>query len=791
MDLRVVGGQPGHRRGANAWGLSTDQRGDPFAREYGAAPDMGAYEVNSLSLVVNTLADTNSGNYDPNDLSLREAVALANANPGPDTISFDPSLNGGTIDLTNGELAITDSVTIQGPGASNLTIDAQRQSRIFEVDDGDNNTNINVEIDGLTLTGGNVAGSNVGGGILMPVPGNAGGAILSYENLIVRDSAITGNTTFGYGGGIFAETFGGGTMTIENSTVSGNSAGWCGGGVYAESYYGGTATIRNSTISGNTSDGAGAGVFANSQSGGTVAIQNSTISGNISGWQGGGIFVESNANATATIQDSTISGNVAFTGGGIFAATWSVINIQDSTVSQNHARGVPVSIDVGTTSDGGGIALQIFGGTTTIQNSTIFGNTADGNGGGVSVWTFSGDTGVTTVQNCTITGNVADSASNGSGAGGGIFAGMVSVESTIIAANADNSGIAPDFSGGIDITHSLVGDNTGSGLAEVPVGTTDPRGNSNLIGDPNGHGVIDPKLGPLADNDGPTETMALLARSPAIDTGANPAGLAYDQRGVRYPRLVGSHTDIGAYESEDTTPPVATLDPNSVVVTASAATFTVTYADPDDNVLRSSIHGSEIVVAYPDGLHQYASLVSVTPDADGSPLVATYQVNAVDGAWTVANSGVFSVMIASEQVSDTNNNYVAAGSLGTFEVEVWVPYIPTIDQTAISVKTANHDTTATVSFSLSARYRVVDWGQPTWQPTSCQVNVEVEEWTGIAPGGVTTISHTYDLGTLAPPFIASPPSATRILSAPCCSTLLRRRSTGWWSSRPTRRKTAL
>ena len=89
-----------------------------------------------------------------------------------------------------GELAITDSVTIQGPGSTKLTINAGGNSRIFDVNDNNAATNINVEIDGLTLTG----GGNV----------NDGGAIDSCENLAVNDLNIVGNNALQAGGGIFA-----------------------------------------------------------------------------------------------------------------------------------------------------------------------------------------------------------------------------------------------------------------------------------------------------------------------------------------------------------------------------------------------------------------------------------------------------------------------------------------------------------------------------------------------------------------------------------------------------------
>ena len=81
-------------------------------------------------------------------------------------------------------------------------------------------------------------------------------------------------------------------------------------------------------------------------------------------------------------------------------------------------------------------------------------------------------------------------------------------------------------------------------------------GSHNLIQDGSGGLadtiVADPKLGPLANNGGPTQTMALLTGSPAIDAGsnalANAAGLTTDQRGPGFPRIVNSTVDIGAFE---------------------------------------------------------------------------------------------------------------------------------------------------------------------------------------------------------------------------------------------------
>ncbi len=484
-----------------------------------SSADRFTYQVQPSNLVVTTLVDKLSGTYDPANLSLREALGLANASPTADTISFAPSLDGGTINLSLGELAIANSVTVIGPGAANLTINGNNQSRIFDVNDGNDAVNINVEIDGLTLTGGKA---------------DTGGAIYSKENLSLDFVAITGNTTFDSGGGIDVNVDNKGRLAIQNSTISGNSAGVSGGGIDTYFQFGGTATVQNSTISGNISGYLGGGIWTRVQYNGTATIQNSTIAGN-SAHVGGGIFVEEGPDGTTNIQSCTIAGNSATYGGGI------------------------------------GIT-----GTTNIQNCTIAGNSAADRGGGL--WMSEWDSG-TTIENSTITGNIADNGSNANGGGGGIYAGVgitVTAASTIIAGNSDPSHTGPDVVGPITLSHSLIGDATGSGLTEASVGS--PDANGNLIGGPI-HGVLDPKLGPLANNGGPTQTCALLAGSPAIDRGSNPAGLAYDQRGTGYPRVLGAQADMGAYEStaSATVPTVTTISPTSGS-TAGGTTVTITGA---------------------------------------------------------------------------------------------------------------------------------------------------------------------------------------------------------------------
>jgi predicted outer membrane repeat protein len=183
-----------------------------------------------------------------------------------------------------------------------------------------------------------------------------------------------------------------------------------------------------------------------------------------------------------TITGSTFRGNSAANGGGIDSD--STLTITDSTFSGNSAT------------SGGGI---LNSGKLTLTNSTIADNSASGFGGGIY----------------------------GGGFGGG------NVRSTIVAGN--NAPFGPDVAFGIPSQgHNLIGNGSGG------TGFT----GMDLVGT-SGH-LIDPLLGPLQDNGGRTQTMALLPGSPAIDAGDNTGAPATDQRG--FPRIVGGTIDIGAFE---------------------------------------------------------------------------------------------------------------------------------------------------------------------------------------------------------------------------------------------------
>lgn len=397
----LVSGSPAIDAGDSTVSESQDQRGVPFQRNDGGGVDIGAYETQRLASTtfeVTTLEDI----VDPSDgeVSLREAIGWARGSAGAEEIRFASNLTStapATITLTRGELAIRDDLMIAGPGADRLTIDADGRSRIFLVDDGDSGSNADVEIAGLTLTGGR---SEAGNG----ATSGSGGAIYSVENLSVRASTLSGNTVIGTdsGGGIFAG--GDGTLRIIDSTIAGNTA-YSGGGLINDA--GGGVVISNSTISGNTATTyAGGGIFNQDD----LTITNSTITDNVTAGAGGGLMTRF-AN-TVTIENTILFGNRNQNSTPIdLQGTSSMLQVQSSVLGEvvgftlvdgenNNHVGV-IDAGLGPLASNGGPtlthallagSLAIDAGSTGLapsgdfdQRGTTFMRVADGNGDGSAV----------------------------------------------------------------------------------------------------------------------------------------------------------------------------------------------------------------------------------------------------------------------------------------------------------------------------------------------------------------------------------------------------------------------
>jgi hypothetical protein len=287
------------------------------------------YEVSNshaLFLIVTNLADNGPG-------TLRQVIA--NAEPG-DTITFAPSLSGKTTILTNGELFIPYSLSIDASALTNrFKISGNQSSRVFNVAAG-----TAVTLNSLTIQDGHDASGQGGGGIL----------VVNSANLTLENCTLSGNSANNVGGAIFAGN--GANLTITNCTLSGNSSGRFGGGIWVLGF----VTINSSTFSGNSAAGEGGGVYG---AGSTVMINGSTFSGNSASGvntSGGGIYADQAT--TVTINNSTFSGNSADVGGGIYA---NVITINSSTVSANSA------------SFGGGLVASSV---TYLTNCIVAGNSA-------------------------------------------------------------------------------------------------------------------------------------------------------------------------------------------------------------------------------------------------------------------------------------------------------------------------------------------------------------------------------------------------------------------------------
>jgi hypothetical protein len=308
---------------------------------------------------------------------------------------------------------------------------------------------------------------------------------VAISGLTIADGSATGFLA-GRGGGIYDLLC---TLTISDCLLTGN-AGRTGGGIDNE---GGTMTVLRCTLKGNSvggsSDVVGGGGIDNS---GTLTITDSTLEGNSAPGPvgGGGAIVNGDM---MTMTNCTISNNTAFVGGGIVNNNAGVLIMTDCTLTGNSA------VPDGTGTVVGG-AIYTEGGPLTLTGCTISANSSGAIGGGI----YSGPSGGATLRNTIVAGNTAPS--------------------------------GPDVSGGAISSqgHNLIGDGSGgSGFIS-----------SDLVGT-SAH-PIDPLLGPLQGNGGPTQTIALLPGSPAINAGDNTGAPDFDQRG--FPRIVGGTIDIGAFE---------------------------------------------------------------------------------------------------------------------------------------------------------------------------------------------------------------------------------------------------
>jgi hypothetical protein len=452
----------------------------------------------------------------------------------------------------------------------------------------------------LTLTNVALSGNSVSvtstSSIQNAIAVGSGGGVYNAGTLAVNGGSVSGNSVMAtapqfssgpdgggraYGGGIAND---GGTLTVAGSAISLNSllvpntsqARSLGGGIYNDSSANpaaGAVTVSNSTLSGNHASAshdtaatcAGGGIYMLE---GTLTVTGSTFSGNYAA----GV---------------TIKGDAASRGGGIWAHASLPVSLAASTFSGNYASvrsdNSPTPPSRVTSAEGGGLWADF--GTLQLTNSTLARNDVSNTGGDVGfTYAYGGGlyhAGVgSTVTNVTVAGNYTVAVDkygqpSDDQYGGGIYAlgqGAVTLALTncTVADNRSVVGGGIDFDGIIDpvngtgfrVLNTLVADNAAALVGPDVYGTADSLG-TNLIGkadDSDGWLPSDltgtaanplaARLGPLAHNGGPTQTIALLAGSPAIAAGTSAGAPAADQRGVAR----GSPPCIGAYEFVGTSP---------------------------------------------------------------------------------------------------------------------------------------------------------------------------------------------------------------------------------------------
>ena len=344
-----------------------------------------------------------------------------------------------------------------------------------------------------------IVGLTITGGV--GESGADGGGIDNSGTLTVMGTTIAYNVAMsdfnsgGNGGGIYNA----GTLTVTNSTIDHNVAYENGGGIDNT----GTLSVTDSIIANNNEGtaSAGDGGGIDNENTGTLTVTNSTVDDNRAYLSGGGI---SNA-GTLSVTNSTIANNIVGLefGGGI--SNTGKLTITNSTVAYNNS---PAFLGPGQVLGGGGGIIN-DGGTLTATNSTIAYNSTNGTGGGL------------------------------------LNLGTATLDNTLVALNTSNSlYFESNISGVVSSSsaYNLIGSNGFGGLVNGV--------NGNQVG------VANPGLGPLAYYGGPTQTIALLPGSPAIDAGSNALAvdpstgqpLTTDQRGPGFLRILNGTVDIGAYE---------------------------------------------------------------------------------------------------------------------------------------------------------------------------------------------------------------------------------------------------
>ena len=413
------------------------------------------------------------------------------------------------------------------------------------------------------------------------------------------------------------------------------------------------------------------------------------------------------------ISRALINGNT--NGGGIYITASSVANISNTTVTGN------ASSDFG-----GGIFTS--SGNLTLNNVTISGNTAATSGGGLY---YSGSAAGVYVRNTIVANNTAPTGTDifaANGSTGGIF---TSRGNNLIGKSDVNAGFI----------NNANGDKVGTSAAPV-----------------------NPLLGPLQNNGGQIDTLALLAGSPAKDAGNacvtnsscplnNPAtDLSTDQRGTSFPRLYESGVEIGAFESFYPVPAIGSLAPNS---RTGGGAFELTVNG--SNFVADSVvkwNGQSKATTFVSNTELKAHISAADTQTAGQYPVTV--VNPQPGGGS-SNSTNFAVTSCSYSLNPASQNFTAGGGNGSTSVTTasGCAWTATTSASWITITAGNSGTgPGTVSFMVAqnvglARTGTITIGGQTFtvnQPSGCAYAISPNSANSPAGGGAGSFNVTTSSG---------------------------------------------
>ena len=732
----------------------------------------------ALALAAITVNSTSDAAANDGQCTLREAITAANtdspsgaaagecgAGAGTDTITISVT---GTINLTGALPEISTNMSIIGPGSAQLTVrrDTGGDYRIFTITLGTSSISGLTASNGKTPNGapGNFGANAAGGGGIAVVQVTSQVPVLSLTDVAVfanRTGAGGEGISFGGDGGPGGGVYNAGTLTLTNCFVTANVTGaggngnngagngGDGGGIFnvnTLTITGGSVNSNGTGSAGNTSGigrtgGSGAGIYhdlgALNLTGTSVSYNSaggggSAPTGNAGfGGHGGGLFLGSGA---ATLTNSTVIGNTAGPGqngtpgygGGI--SNGSALTILNSTISGNIGNA------------GGAILNRL---ALSMTNSTVSDNLLSHGGSGGAVYNSDSPSSFT-VTNCTLTAN----------SGPALIAGGSSsvVRNTILAGSVGGTG--SDASGAFTSQgHNLVGNadgSTGFGAAGDQLGSA--------------AAPLNPRLGPLADNGGPTPTHALLAGSPALDAGNNSLAvdrngnpLTTDQRGTGFPRFADAAdadttqtVDIGSFEAHPSVEDIS--DKTTAAGTTLSFSFNVGDAAHGIASVTATSGNTALVPNNSSNISMTGSgstrTLTITPAPGTGTATITVTATGTNGR-SMSDTFVLTVTSAPNRAPtlDAIDALTINEDAGTQTVNLGGISAGAGETQNLTVTATSSDTTLiphpTVTYTSPSSTGSISFAPAANRSGSATITVTVTDDGGTANGGVNSVSRTF------------------------------------------------